>query len=162
MDNLNYDERSTGGIVYRLQNSRPLWLVIKVLSKKSSSKNTTHRTIYKFPKGHLQGGEVLKQAALREVEEEGQVKSRIVDKIGSNDYVIWDKALNKNIVKKVTFYLMEYLEDSLIKYSDCEVILNREWLTAEEAIKKLGYSSEKTLLKKAIFKLDSLLKSEKR
>jgi len=161
MDNLNYDERSTGGIVYRLQKGQPIWLLIKVLFKKSTSKNTTHRIIYKFPKGHLQSGEVLKQAALREVEEEGWVKSRIVDKIGSRDYVFWDKTLKKDITKKVTFYLMEYLEDSLTKYSDREVILGREWFSLEEALKKLCYSSEKSLLKKAASKLNSLLKTNK-
>ena len=100
-DNLYYDERSAGGIVYKIENGRVWWLLIKVLRKRTEG----NQVIYKFPKGHLKDNEVLKQAAIREVEEEGKIKSEIVSKIGSNDYIIWDKIQRKKIIKKVTFLL---------------------------------------------------------
>ena len=81
---LNYDERSAGGIVYKIVDGHIYWFVIKTLSKKKTlyhGKKIRH-TIYKFPKGHLDSGEVLKQAAIREVEEEGRIKAKIIDKIG--------------------------------------------------------------------------------
>jgi ADP-ribose pyrophosphatase YjhB (NUDIX family) len=156
-DGLYYDERSAGGIVYKQQDGRILWLIIKTLSKKyNRMAEKDRREVYKFPKGHLLNNEVLKVAALREVEEEGRVKCQVKAKIGSNDYIIWDKVEKRKIIKKVTFFLMEYAEESRLKYYDNEVVLERDWLSFEETMKKLSYDSEKILLRKAKAKLQSL------
>jgi tRNA nucleotidyltransferase (CCA-adding enzyme) len=157
-DNLYYDERSAGGLVYKIENGKVLWLVVKYLSRGVKKKSGKHEAVYKFPKGHLKDNEVLKQAALREVEEEGRVKSKIVSKIGSNDYIIWDKLQKKKIIKKVTFFLMEYLGESNLKYYDIEVILDRVWMGYEEATEKLAFDSEKVLLRKAKIELETKLK----
>jgi len=162
-DNLYFDERSAGGIVYRLIDNQIYWLVIKTLSKKKINNRgqKIRHTIYKFPKGHLNPDEVLKQAAVREVEEEGRIKAKIIDKIGSKDYIIWDEVQNKKIIKKVTFFLMEYEGESNLKYYDTETVIGREWFRYEEALQKIAYDFERTLLKKAHFKLTALLKSQK-
>ena len=160
-DGLYYDERSAGGLVYKQENNKILWLLIKTISSFTSEKNKKRESdgaVYKFPKGHLKKDEFLKEAALREVEEEGRVKAKIVTKLGSNDYVIWDKEQKKKIIKKVTFFLMEYLGPSNLKYYDTEMVLEREWFNLEEAVQKLAYDSEKKLLKKAKIELDKLLK----
>lgn len=162
-DNLYYDERSAGGIVYKIVDGKIFWFVIKTLSKKKlnpGGKKVRH-TVYKFPKGHLNSNEVLKQAAIREVEEEGRIKAKIVDKVGSRDYIIWDEASNKKIIKKVTFFLMEYLTESNLKYYDMETVLSREWYTYEESLHKLAYDFERNLLKKAHSKLSAILKAKK-
>lgn len=151
-DNLYYDERSAGGIVYKREGDKVLFLLIKTFA------NKRRKTVFKFPKGHLNKNEVLKQAALREVEEEGRIKSRIVTKIGSNDYIIWDKLQKKKIIKKVTFFLMEYVEESNLKYFDSEVVLDRIWVNYGDALSKLAFDSEKILLKKAKVRLDWLSK----
>jgi ADP-ribose pyrophosphatase YjhB (NUDIX family) len=157
-DNLYYDERSAGGIVYKIENGKTWWLVVKYLSRRTKKNNNKHGVVYKFPKGHLNGSEVLKQAALREVEEEGRVKSKIISKIGSNDYIIWDKLQKKKIIKKVTFFLMEYQGESNLKYYDIEVVLERVWMSFEEATEKLAFDSEKVLLRKAKIQLEEKLK----
>lgn len=160
-DEVYYDERSAGGLVYKVENNKVFWLLIKTESNFKGDKNKKKETdgaIYKFPKGHLKENEFLKQAALREVEEEGRVKAKVITKLGSNDYLIWDKELKKKIIKKVTFFLMEYTEQSNLKYYDQEMVLEREWLSFEEANKKLAFDSEKQLLKKAKAELDKLLK----
>ena len=154
-DNLFYDERSAGGLVYKIENGKVLWLLIKTIN---GTKKAGQKSIFKFPKGHLQRSEFLKQAALREVEEEGQVKASIVSKIGSNNYIIWDKLGKKKIIKKVTFFLMEYERQSSLKHYDTEMVLDREWLSYEEACEKLAYDSEKVLLKRARMKLEELVK----
>jgi len=155
-EGLYYDERSAGGIVYRISEGRTMWLVIKTLSQKfHRSEGKNRKEIFKFPKGHLSKDEVLKVAALREVEEEGRVKSKIVTKIGSNDYIIWDKLEKRKIIKKVTFFLMEFVEESRLKYYDNEIVLDRLWLSYEEAGKTLTYDSEKVLLRKAKQKLEN-------
>jgi len=160
-DDMYYDERSAGGLVYKIENNKIFWLLIKTESNFKSNKNKKRETdgaVYKFPKGHLDKNEFLKQAALREVEEEGRVKAKVVVKLGSNDYLIWDKELKKKIIKKVTFFLMEYLGPSNLKYYDEEMVLDREWFSFEEASEKLAFDSEKTLLKKAKVELEKILK----
>lgn len=148
-ENLFYDERSAGGLVYKKEGKHTFWLLVKTATRKSKY------LIYKFPKGHMTGSEYLKQTALREVEEEGRIKAKIICKLASNNYIIWDKLLNKKIIKKVTFFLMEYVGESSLRHFDTEMVMDREWVTYDEAIKKLAYDSEKVLLKKAMDKIRS-------
>ena len=157
-DNLYYDERSAGGIVYKVDNGKVWWLLIRTISGYKSVKKKVQKPVYKFPKGHLKDNEFLKQAALREVEEEGRIKATILTKVGSNNYILWDAENKKKIIKKVTFFLMEYDSQSNLKYYDSEMVIERDWYSYEEACEKLAYDSEKVLLKKAKNKLESLLK----
>lgn len=154
-DGLFYDERSAGGIVFREDRGKIYWLLVKTVSSYKTKKGNKG-PVYKFPKGHLKEGEFLKQAALREVEEEGQVKASVLTKIGSNNYILWDQENRKKIIKKVTFFLMEYTGQSNLKYYDSEMVIEREWLSFEEASDKLAYDSEKVLLKKAKLRLENI------
>ena len=155
---LYYDERSAGGLVYKKEADKIWWLVIKTSVNRYGKGGLGDKYVNKFPKGHLKKDEVLKAAALREVEEEGKVKSKIMSKIGSNDYIIWDKVEKRKIIKKVTFFLMEYIGESNLRYFDNEIIFERRWLPFEEAIEALAYDSEKILLRKAKIKLEEILK----
>lgn len=154
-DNLYYDERSAGGIVFKEENGKILWLVIRTISGYKSEKKKRKGPVYKFPKGHLKDDEFLKQAALREVEEEGRIKANVISKIGSNNYILWDSENKKKIIKKVTFFLMEYDSPSSLKYYDEEMVIERGWFSFEDACEKLEYDSEKVLLRKAKIKLES-------
>ena len=155
-DNLYYDERSAGGIVYKHENGKTLWLLIRTISSYKLGKKKNPKPVYKFPKGHLKDDEFLKQAALREVEEEGRVKANIITKVGSNNYILWDAENKKKIIKKVTFFLMEYAGQSNLKYYDSEIVIERDWYDFEQACEKLAYDSEIVLLKKAKNRLESL------
>lgn len=158
-DNLYYDERSAGGIVFKREEGKILWLIVKTVSSyKTGKKQKNKGPVYKFPKGHLKKNEFLKQAALREVEEEGKIKAKIITKIGSNNYILWDHEERKKIIKKVTFFLMEYVADSNLKYFDQEMVIERGWFTFDQVNEKLAYDSEKVLLSKAKKKLESFLK----
>lgn len=155
-DNLFYDERSAGGIVFKEENGKILWLVIRTVSSYKPAKKKRQGPVYKFPKGHLKEDEFLKQAALREVEEEGRIKANVISKIGSNNYILWDAENKKKIIKKVTFFLMEYDQPSNLKYYDGEMVIERSWYSFEEASEKLEYDSEKVLLRKAKMKLEKI------
>jgi len=156
-EGLFYDERSAGGIVFKEEKGKIYWLLVKTISSYKTKKENKG-PVYKFPKGHLKPGEFLKQAALREVEEEGRVKANVLTKIGSNNYILWDAENRKKIIKKVTFFLMEYVGQSNLKYYDSEIVLERDWYTFEEASEKLEYDSEKVLLRKAKIRLESLMR----
>ena len=159
----SWDERSAGGIVFKRDRDRFLWLVIRTLSKKDpfDNRGRRKRPIFKLPKGHVDKDEFLKQAALREVEEEGRVKAKIVEKIGSNDYMLWNREEKKKITKKVSFFMMKYVSKSQMRYEDDEGVLGSYWLTFEAALKKLAYKSEKILLERARRRLDDLIKKGK-
>lgn len=145
--------------MFKNDNGRTKWLVIKTtnFARGGDGNHYPHKkAMFKFPKGHLQREEFLKEAALREVEEEGRVKTKIVAKIGSNNYFIFDKLSKKKIVKKVTFFLMEYVAESDLRHFDKEVVIDRQWLDYQTARELLAYDSEKTLLRKAKQKLEEL------
>lgn len=90
--------------------------------------------------------ESLQKAAMREVEEEGGVEAKIVKKIGTEKY-FYNAPDKGRILKFVTFYLMEYTGDLPEGYE--EETSEIAWLPFEKAYKKLSFSGEKQILKKA-------------
>lgn len=139
-------EFSAGGIVFNNQGQ-------VLLTQNSSNK------YWGFPKGHIEKGQTSKEAALREVKEEGGVEAEIIDKVADSRYIYTFKAgykihdLNEpkegdKIFKVVTIYLMKYISGDP-KDHDWEVS-EAGWFTPEEALKKLSFSSDKQLLKKAL------------
>ncbi len=126
-------EFSAGGIVF---NSKSQVLV----TQHSQNKN------WSFPKGWIDKGESLKDAALREVKEEGGVVAEIVDKVGENKYVYIMEG--EKIFKVVTYFLMKYISGDP-KNHDWEVS-EANWYSPEDALKQLTFSQDKVLLKKAL------------
>jgi 8-oxo-dGTP pyrophosphatase MutT (NUDIX family) len=90
----------------------------------------------------------IEKAALREVEEEGGVKARIVKKIGTARWFMGREGL-----KFVTFYLMEWVKDlpQGFGFETSEI----RWLPSEEAKKTISNNREREVLDRA----DALLAS---
>jgi 8-oxo-dGTP pyrophosphatase MutT (NUDIX family) len=92
-----------------------------------------------FPKGHVELGESHEQAALREVQEESGLYSRIVGKAGMSSFHFYsyiDKAVHRKIV-----YWFEMETD------DTEVVVNRElkmgaFFPAEGALRLLNFPND--------------------
>ena len=126
-------EFSAGGIVF---NSKGEVLV----TQHSQNKH------WSFPKGLIDPGQTPEQAAVREVKEEGGVEAEILDKVGYNKYVYTMDG--EKIFKVVTYFLMKYKSGD-IKDHDWEVS-DVGWYTPEDALKKLTFSQDKNLLKKAL------------
>ena len=171
-------EFSSGGVVYKkLKNSKiprlqTLWLVTR-----SSASKIYPETYWRLPKGWIDNitpeipgpmangnikadEESLQNSALREVREEGGVEAVIIKKIGTAKYfyIAPDKGLpagrQGRILKFVTFYLMKHVRD-LPEGFDAETS-EIAWLPFEEAYKKLSFSGEKQILKKAKEFLDQV------
>ncbi len=151
-------EFSSGGVVYKKEADKTLWLVTA-----SNPSDLYPKVYWRLPKGWLDNDSIdvpgpmasgkvkagensLQEAALREVSEEGGVKAEIVGKIGTSKY-IYHNYSRGDVFKFVTFYLMKWLSD-LDEGFDGETseVL---WLPYEEARKKLSFSSEKEMLDKA-------------
>lgn len=103
---------------------------------------------WSFPKG-LTGDhpkQSIEESALREVREEGGIEAEIIGKVGYSKYVYTLK--EERIFKIVTYFLMKFLSGD-IKNHDWEVS-DIGWFEVEEALKKLTFSQDKELLKKAV------------
>jgi len=126
---------SAGGAVFRRDEERDLWLVIK-----PSGKDT-----WRLPKGLIERGENSLSTAIREVEEEGGIEVEVIGKVGLDK--IFYKLGGQNFYKTVIYYLMEYKRDSKNPISwETDKI---EWLPFEEALERLTYEGEKKILKEA-------------
>ncbi len=126
-------EFSAGGIVF---NNKGQVLV----TQHSQNKH------WSFPKGLIDPGQTTKEAALREVREEGGVVAEIIDKVGYSKYIYTFN--NEKIFKVVTYFLMKYVSGDP-KDHDWEVS-DIGWYKPEEALKQLTFSRDKELLKKAL------------
>jgi 8-oxo-dGTP pyrophosphatase MutT (NUDIX family) len=151
-------EFSSGGVVFKRQESEILWLI-----RKTSASDLFPKSYWMLPKGWIDNDTVdvpgpmasgrvkadsisLEKTALREVREETGVEAKIIQKIGTSMYS-YIHPKNGKILKFVTFYLMEYIKDDP-KGFDWETA-EIAWLPYSEAYKKLSFGGEKLMLKKA-------------
>lgn len=100
-------ELSAGGVVFRRKNKIIEILLIKVTSRR----NGVGKKRYAFPKGHpASRKESLKRAALREVHEEGGVKAKIREDLGTIHFFFSFRG--EHISKTVQYYLGVCLRQS--------------------------------------------------
>ena len=137
---------SAGGVVYKKANkkgtdkNRTLWLIIK-------PKGTDR---WQFPKGEIDKGESSEKAALREVQEEGGVDVKLLEKVGISQYFF---VLNyQKYFKNVVYYLMEFVSDRKSGH-DNEVDEVR-FLPFDEAFNNLTFKDDKSMLQKAAILID--------
>lgn len=129
------DEVSAGGLVFR-QGERG----VDVLICKDSF---YHR--WSLPKGIVDRGETYEQAAVREVREEAGVHARIVAPLGDPEkYVFTQRGVR--VFKTVHYFLLQYQSGSPEDH-DAEVE-EAAWMTLDEAIQRVAYSSIKALLER--------------
>ena len=129
---------SAGGVVFKKAGTKILWLIIQPEGGGHWSKGR-----WQFPKGWIEKGEQSMAAAKREVEEETGVKANVVEKIDHIRVFFYDEKKNK-VFKTITLFLMEYQGEGE-KKEDGEKIAAIEWLSYEEAYKRLTFDSEKKI-----------------
>jgi len=91
-----------------------------------------------LPKGKKDNKEKIKDTAVREVEEECNIKVKLLEKV-CNTYHTY-KRNGKNILKKTSWYRMKCLDDSKLKPEAKEQIEEVRWMAPEE-IKAALYNS---------------------
>jgi 8-oxo-dGTP pyrophosphatase MutT (NUDIX family) len=152
-------EFSAGGVVYKKDKTKTLWLVTK-----SASSKMYPDTVWRLPKGWLDdidngtkpgpytlglkkaSEELLQKAAVREVEEEGGIYGKIINKITTDKY-FFTKKDGERVLKFITFYLMEWQFDLTEGFGSETSEIG--WSFYEEARKKLKHQGEKKILDKA-------------
>lgn len=131
-------EFSAGGIVFNKSG--------QVLLINNASMRDPEKSYWGFPKGHLESGETSRQAAVREIQEETGLKVEIVGNAGESKYVY--TLDEEKIFKAITVFVMKQTGGEL-KFQP-EELLAVEWVSPEEALKRLSFSQDKGLLKQAL------------
>jgi 8-oxo-dGTP diphosphatase len=129
-------EVSAGGIVYRMSDARPVFLLIR-----DSYGNLG------FPKGHLEKGEPPDQAALREVIEETGVEKPALR--GHVDTIDWYFRFRGRLIHKVChFYLMETDSERTCPQR-AEGITECQWVPFDDALTAVSYANARHVLRRA-------------
>ena len=129
-------EYSAGGVVYKKENHKLYFLLGK------------HSGYHKWvlPKGLIDPGEKAENTAVREVEEECGIKTKIIAKIpGPERYIYTMNGIK--IFKLVRYFLMEYVSGDIANHDfEMEAV---EWLPYDEAQQKLNFHGAQQVLEKA-------------
>ena len=134
---------SSGGIVIKTDGDKPMVLV---------TQHSGHHG-WDFPKGHVESGEAVEAAALREVLEETGVIAEIVEKVGRSEYFYKDEG--EKVFKTVIYFLMNYVGEGVA--TTAEEVSAIVWLDPEEVEDKLTFKGSKDvwkLVKDKITKID--------
>ncbi len=106
--------------------------------------NARGHFVWSLPKGHLESGESLEAAAVREVSEETGICGRVVAPLGVIDFYF--TAQGRRVHKTVHHYLM-IAEGGELSADDVEVE-EVAWVPFDELHQRLGYEDERRLLAK--------------
>ena len=127
------EEISAGGLVVDLSGERGLLI---------GRHDKRGRTLWSLPKGHIEVGETPEAAALREVEEETGIVSKITRSLGVIDF--WFMADGKRIHKTVHHFLFSEISGDLApQISEVDVV---DWFPLDEIATRLAYPDERKLI----------------
>lgn len=129
-------ETSAGGVVYRVHNGQPLFLLIR-----DSYRN------WGFPKGHLEVDELPAAAALREVTEETGLHAIALD--GEIETIDWFFRFRGKLVHKVCHFYLMHSTSSNTKPQRAEGITACRWAPYDEAAKLVSYANARDVLRRA-------------
>jgi 8-oxo-dGTP pyrophosphatase MutT (NUDIX family) len=99
-----------------------------------------------LPKGHLDEGETILQAATREVREETGVTVELVQELGEVRY--WYVRDHHRVAKSVHFFLFRYVSGDPADHDD--EVLEARWMGLAEAQKALSYPGERDMVARAL------------
>jgi 8-oxo-dGTP pyrophosphatase MutT (NUDIX family) len=130
------DETSAGGVVFRVGDGGPLYLVIR-----DSYQN------WGFPKGHIEHGEAADHAALREVSEETGLNDLTLR--GAIDPIDWYFKFRGNLIHKVCHFFVMQTEQTTTSPQRAEGITACRWLAFDEAQAVISYDNARDVLRRA-------------
>jgi 8-oxo-dGTP pyrophosphatase MutT (NUDIX family) len=135
------EERWAGGIVVDVHEGAARIAVI-------ARRNRAGRIEWCLPKGHLENGETLQQAAAREVAEETGIEGRVLTELGTIDY--WFATGDRRVHKYVHHYLLEATGGHLTIENDPDhEAIDVAWLPLREAHEHLTFPNERRIARQA-------------
>ncbi len=130
-------EISAGAVVYykEIQSGLPIYLILKY--------NTGH---WDFPKGKLESGENLVQAAQREVAEETGLQVQIDESFKEELGYFYTKKNGMLVSKTVVFFVAESKNVFIVLSHEHQ---HFQWLPYDDALKVLTYQNARDVLARA-------------
>jgi 8-oxo-dGTP pyrophosphatase MutT (NUDIX family) len=129
-------ETSAGGVVYRLEDGAPLYLLIR-----DSYRN------WGFPKGHIEPGEDPQAAAVREVVEETGLRQVEVE--GRISTIDWHFRFRGQLIHKVCHFYLLRTDDRDTAPQEAEGITACRWATYDDASASISYANARGVLDQA-------------
>lgn len=143
-------ELSAGGIVFRRKGAR-IWIA---LMQDPYGKWT-------FPKGHVESGEEIEEAAAREtLEELGLEQVRLLEPLGKIDIWFRDRFQKKGklIHKDIHYFLFETPANASLHPDPDEHALAARWVPAGSILKESSYPDMIPVLRRALEYLKTIRK----
>jgi 8-oxo-dGTP pyrophosphatase MutT (NUDIX family) len=132
---MNVDERSAGVVVYRMEDGEPVYLILHYVEGH-----------WDFPKGHIEPGEDVEQAARRELwEETGITDVRFV--FGFSEKVLYKFRRDGALRSKSVDYLLGETTTKDVTISDEHK--GFDWFRPYNARRRITYTNSRRVLAKA-------------
>jgi len=106
-----------------------------------------------FPKGHVEAGESLEEAAAREtLEELGLTEIRLLETLGKIDIWFRDRFQKKGslIHKDIHYFLFETPEDAELRPDPSQHAYEGRWVDPEQLLEASSYPDMVPVLRRAI------------
>ena len=129
-------EVSAGGVVYRVEDGRALFLLIR-----DSYRN------WGFPKGHLEKSELPEAAALREVSEETGLTDLVLR--GELSTIDWHFRFRGKLIHKICHFFLMESENAATSPQREEGITACKWVPIDEALALISYANAREVLQRA-------------
>src|SRR5215472_15311930 len=142
-------EFSAGAVVLRHMKEQ-WWLAVIEPGREGEPEDRKH--VVALPKGNIDQGEKVLDAAVREVREETGLNVRPIVKLADIKYVYtrtwWG---DEKVFKIVSFFLMKYQSGQIgdIAENMKHEVRRAYWLPLEDAAKQLSYGGERQMARKA-------------
>ena len=118
-----------GGIVFHIDGGEPRYLLV------TARQNADH---WVLPKGHVEEGESVEQAAVREVEEETGVTAEVTAPVG----ILAFDTLEESV--RTQFFLMRFRDRGVAREGR-----EQRWCSYDEALAVLTFEDTRDLLARA-------------
>lgn len=132
-------EPGAGAVVFRENNGITESLLVHRLKQNDIS----------LPKGHIEEGESLQQAALREVKEETGYDVTLGELVGRFEYEVL-KEEEKKVYWRLIYFFVATANGEAEKVMSEEEVSKVEWLPVEDALKALSYDNDRGMMRDAI------------
>ncbi len=112
-----------------------------------------------LPKGVIRSGESARDVALRRVRHEGGVEAEILSPAGETSYEFFSFSRKLPVCNKIDWFIME-AKDENYRVNKAEGFTDGGFFPVEEAIEKITYSQDKSLVRLSYRKYNFFRKQE--